>query len=115
MIDVFKLDAEGAEWESLPYIFDTNPGLLCDYVKQIAVETHSWLYNHTLNYQVVSRLEKCFRLFRRDQRFYISLGPTEWQMDSFNLDLKKYKDEVDLAKWLFTYGELYFVNIKFLN
>ena len=93
---------------------DTNPDLLCKYVKQMAVETHSWLYNHTINYQVISRLEKCFRLYRRDQRFYETLAQTEWQMPMFNLNLKKFKDEIELAKWLFTYGELYFVNINFL-
>ncbi len=114
IIDVFKIDTEGAEWESFPDIMSKDPSLLCNYVKQIAIETHSWLYNHTHNYQVIQSLEKCFRLFRRDHRFYISLGLTEWQMSSFNLDLKKFKDEVELAKVLFTYGELYFINTNFL-
>jgi hypothetical protein len=78
VVDVLKMDVEGAEWESLPYIFETDIGLLCDYVKQIAIETHSWLYNHTHNYLIVKRLEECFRLFRRDHRFYISMPQTEW-------------------------------------
>lgn len=114
IIDYLKLDTEGAEWESLPYIMDTNPNLLCDYVKQLGIETHSWLYNHTHNYQVIQRLEKCFRLFRRDHRFYVTLDKTECQTEHFSLNLKSYKDEVELAKVLFTYGELYFVNINFL-
>ena len=114
IIDIFKIDAEGAEYESIPYIMNTNPDLLCKYVKQIAIETHSWLYNHTFNYQVIQRLELCFRIYKRDQRFYETMVLTEWQVDGFKLELKKFQNEIELAKWLFTYGELYFVNINFL-
>lgn len=114
-IDVFKLDVEGAEWESIPYIMSTKPELLCKYVKQMAIETHSWLYTHPSNYKVLKSLEVCFRLYRRDQRFYISNGDkTEWQMPDFSLPLNKFKDEVDLARFLFLYGELYFINKNFL-
>jgi hypothetical protein len=115
VIDIFKLDTEGAEWESLPHIMSTNSDLLCKYVKNFALETHSWLYNHTHNYLIVKSLEKCFRMFKRDQRFYLSITGTEWQMNSFMLDIKKFKDEIELATVLFTYGELYFVNINFLD
>jgi hypothetical protein len=115
VIDYLKIDTEGAEWESLPHIMSTNPDLLCKHVKQLALETHSWLYNHTHNYLILKSLEKCYRLFRRDHRFFISLSQTEWQMKSFMLDIKKFKDEIELATVLFTYGELYFVNINFLK
>ena len=114
VIDVLKIDTEGAEYEALPNIINTEPDLLCRYVKQIAIETHSWLNNHTHNYRVVQSLERCFRLFRRDQRFYESFAQTEWQLTSFKLELNKFKNEVELGKWLFTYGELYFANMNFL-
>lgn len=114
VIDVLKIDTEGAEWESLPHIMNTYPDLLCKQVKQLALETHSWLYNHTHNYLIIKSLEKCFRMYRRDHRFYLNLEPTEWQLNSFMLDIKKYKDELELAIVLLTYGELYFVNKNFL-
>jgi hypothetical protein len=114
VVDVLKIDTEGAEWESIPFIMEKNPDLLCKNVKQLAIETHSWLYNHTHNYRVIQKLEKCFRLYKRDQRFYITLSETEWQTKGFQLPLANFKNEVDLARYLFLYGELYFVNFNFL-
>ena len=113
VIDIFKIDTEGAEWESIPYIMSTKPELLCKYVKQIAIETHSWLYTHESNYKVLKSLEVCFRLYRRDQRFYLS-SESEWLIKGFQLPLNKFKNEVDLARFLFLYGELYFINKNFL-
>ena len=113
IIDLLKIDTEGAEWESIPYIMSTNPDLLCKYVKQLALETHSWLYTHESNYKVLKSLEVCFRLFRRDQRFYLS-SDSEWNIEEFQLPLNKFKNEVDLARFLFLYGELYFINKNFL-
>ena len=116
IIDCLKIDTEGAEWESIPYIMSTKPELLCKYVKQLALETHSWLYTHSSNYKVLKSLEVCFRLYKRDHRFYMAGGgtDTEWQMGNFELPLNKFKDEVDLARFLFLYGELYFINKNFL-
>jgi hypothetical protein len=115
VIDVFKIDVEGAEWESIPFIMSTKPELLCKYVKQMAIETHSWLYTHPSNFKVIKSLEACFRLYKRDQRFYMASGEdTEWQQKDFNLPLNQFKDEVDLARFLFLYGELYFINKNFL-
>ena len=114
VIDIFKIDTEGAEWESIPYIMSTKPELLCKYVKQIAIETHSWLYTHESNYKVLKSLEVCFRLYRRDQRFYLNGEKTEWDEDDFKLSLSSFINEVDLARFLFTYGELYFINKRFL-
>jgi hypothetical protein len=115
VIDFVKIDTEGAEWDVIADVMSRQPGLLCDHVKQLAVETHSWLNNHTYNYAVIRKLDACFRLFRRDQRFYIELEKTEWQRkDGFYLNLKMFHDEIDLARVLFIYGELYFVNVNFI-
>ena len=115
IIDVFKMDAEGAEWESIPDIMSTNSDLLCKYVKQIAIETHPRKNSHILNYEIIKSLEVCFRLYRRDQRFYKTNNTkSEWQIDNYKLPLSNFRDEIDLARWLFMYGELYFVNRNFL-
>jgi hypothetical protein len=112
--DLLKIDTEGAEWESIPYIMSTNPDLLCKYVKQLALETHSWLYTHESNYKVLKSLEVCFRLFRRDQRFYLT-SESEWDIEEFELPLNKFKNEVDLVRFFFLYGDLYFINKIFNN
>ena len=113
-IDIIKMDVEMAEYPSLTFIMNTNPDLLCKYVKQIAIEIHPGL-DHSFDYKAIHRLDLCFRLYKRDQRFFFNTNPmTEWQMPTFQIDLKRFKNEVELAQWLFIYGELYFVNINFL-
>lgn len=117
IIDVLKVDAEGAEWDLIEdFVFASSPThkILCSQVKQLVFEAHPWLNTHVYNYGLVRRLEECFRLYRRDHRFFVELDKTEWQADEFRLDLKLFKDEIDLARFLFTYGELYFVNVNFL-
>ena len=85
------------------------------YVKQIAIETHPQEKQVTLisGYKIIRNLEVCFRLFRRDHRFMWD-EKGEWQLDDYKLPIKRFKDEVDLARILFFAGELYFVNINFL-
>jgi hypothetical protein len=41
---------------------------------------------------------------------------SEWQKENsdFKLQLHRFKDEVDLARFLITSGELYFINNNFL-
>ena len=113
-IDIFKMDIEYAEYSSLTHILNTNPDLLCKYVKQIAIETHP-RSDHTSAFKLFHRLEVCFRLFKRDQRFFFNSNSlTEWQVPNFQINLSKFKTELELAKWLFIYGELYFININFL-
>lgn len=120
-VDVLKLDFKGREWEILPRMIAQNIDLLCEHVKQIVLIAHhhatfnqNFMGNHRRNYELVKRLEICFRLFRRDHRFFlIDLDKSEWQSDEFYLNLKLFHDELDLAYALFTYGELYFVNKKF--
>lgn len=114
VIDFLKIDTEGAEWDLIEELSQSNSNTLCKYVKQLGFEAHPWLNNNEYNYALVKSLETCFRLFRRDHRFFIELEKTEWQLDEFRLDLKLYRDEIDLARFLFTYGELYFVNVNFL-
>lgn len=122
IVDVLKIDTEGAEWDMIVDVMirstanedDLENNLLCRQVKQLVFEAHPWLNTHAYNYKLVKCLERCFRLFRRDHRFFIELEKTEWQADEFRLDLKLFKDELDLARFLFTYGELYFVNVNFL-
>ena len=117
VIDVLKMDTEGAEFDFLDDVMTYSPDLLCKYVKQIAMESHSWLhsFNHTYHFHVLFKLESCFRLYERDQRFYLyrNSGNSEWQ-DNKPIILKNFKDEVEMAKHLFIYGELFFININFL-
>jgi hypothetical protein len=129
VIDILKIDIEGIEWKVLPDILDKNPELLCKYVKQIAIETHpfypdsskvgGWarLETHGEIFKIIKGLDICFRLFKRDHRFYLSPTVTsEWQKENsaFKLELHRFKDEVDLARFLLISGELYFINANFL-
>lgn len=118
IIDVLKIDTEGAEWELIEDMMtiadNNNENILCSHVKQLVFEAHPWLNTHAYNYDLVKSLQRCFRLFRRDHRFFVELEQTEWQADEFRLDLKLFKDEIDLARFLFTYGELYFANVNFI-
>ena len=92
-----------------------NPDLLSKYVKKISIETHPHEKQITFEsgYKIIRSLEVCFRLFRSDHRFMID-GIGEWQVEDFILSIKRFKDEVDMARVLFFAGELYFVNINFL-
>ncbi len=120
-IDYLKMDIEWAEWDVLDSMLSADDGdLMCNHVKQFAIETHSTLMSRLTrdvesHLKIMRKLEKCFRLFRRDQRFFILEYHSEWQKKSnFNLPLDKFNDEVDLAKFMFLYGELYFINKNFL-
>jgi hypothetical protein len=115
IIDVLKIDTEGAEWDSIPDIMNTNQDILCKYLKQIAMETHPRKKSVVKNFKIIKSLEVCFSLYRRDHRFYMTNNAkSEWQMGNFKLPLSNFKDEIDLARTLFLYGKLYFVNKKFL-
>ena len=96
-----------------------NPDLLCKYVKQLAIETHPQLDTRDThqNYKILKSLEVCFRLYKRDHRFQIASGvndKSEWLKKNFQLSLKNFKTEINLSRFLFLYGKLYFVNINFL-
>ena len=100
----------------------------CKYVKQFLLETHpprghrknKILYDETF-YKLLRSLEKCFLLFHRDTRFFIgdkfdaSTGHiTEFQNKAgFLLQIGYFKNEMDLANFMFNYGELYFINRYF--
>ena len=120
LIDYFKLDLnhKGLEFDVMTHIMDENMNLLCNNVKQIGAVLSPYKHNITHNYKVIKRLEKCFRLFRRDQHFFFSYKKTEWQLaksTGYEIDLQNFKNDIELAKVLFTYGKLYFVNMKFLK
>lgn len=114
-IDVLKMDIDGAEKDIINK-FDIN--YLCKYVKQLMMETHG-----NFRFSDLVMLERCFLMFRRDTRFFEhkditpTLGLlTEFQLpDGFNLNLKPFRNENFLAEYMFTNGELYFINKNFLS
>ena len=113
VVDVFKMDIENAEWSVLAN-FDID--YACKYFKQFMLETHS--FNRRFNpfyLEILRKLEKCFLLFRRDTRFFVTQDKTEFQHHKiFKLDLEPFENEIVLINYVITYGELYFLNKNFL-
>jgi hypothetical protein len=117
MIDVLKIDIEGAEQNVLERI-DTE--YLCGHVKQFLLETHASLRKVAV--RLLMKLEKCFYLFQRNTRFFFhtlrrkdGAAITEFESpDGYLLQLSHFKDEIELAWYMLTMGELYFVNLNFL-
>ena len=99
-------------------------GLLAE---QLSFETHPYNELYYLDYDYITktlkRLEKCFLLYRRDAKFFKAYIDkpygfllTEWQIkNGFLLNTTFFEDEISLSKFLFSIGELYFVNENFLN
>ena len=128
VIDVFKMDIENGEWSVLIHL---DIDYACEYFKQFILETHtSKINSRTFNQNkdfnplnALRRLEKCFLLFHRDTRFYSSsqmdrygFDETEFQNHKkFKLDLYEFKDEIELFEFMITFGELYFLNKRFLG
>lgn len=123
IIDIIKMDIEGNEFNIIDTI-DIN--YLCKYVKQFMLETHPpeprppeqppFTY-----FKILAKLEKCFSLFYRHTRFFIDGAQintgwaSEWQLpEPFKLDITRFNNETDIATYMFTYGELYFLNENFL-
>lgn len=113
VVDIFKMDIEGAEKDIFPSM---DMEYMCKYVKQLVFETHA-----NFKFKDLVHLEKCFRLFWRDTRFFKgdSNGPTgvltEFQNpNGWNLNIKYFRNELDLAEFMFVTGELYFLNSNFL-
>ena len=118
VIDIFKMDIENSEWS----VFENmDMDYSCKYYKQIVFETHIPVVQVDI-LRVLRRLEKCFLLYRRDPKFYkkFSRHPygflmTEWQLEEgFSINIKEFKNEINLSNFLLTIGELYFVNQNFL-
>ncbi|CAF0955903.1 unnamed protein product [Brachionus calyciflorus] len=115
IIDVFKMDIEGPEKD---VINNMDMDYACKYFKNLIFETHA-----NCNFKDLEKLEKCFRLFYRSTRFFKgdTFGAptghlTEFQNpNGWKLDIKQYENEIKLAEFMFTSGELYFVNINFLK
>jgi hypothetical protein len=118
IIDYLKIDIEGTETKVFQDILANDEGnLFCKHVKQIGVELHFYKYD-AKSLQIIRKLlEKCFLLYRRDQRFFLNqpFEKSEWDAKSeFQLPFKYFNDEVHLANNIFFSGELYFVNKHFL-
>jgi len=124
-IDVFKMDIEYNEWNVLMTL---DMEYACKYIKQFMLETHPARILSTdqrrdfNSLKLLRRLEKCFLLFHRDTRFFqqykkeYGFYVTEFQdHKNYKLDLNEFENEIDLVNFMFIYGELYFVNKKFLE
>jgi hypothetical protein len=123
LVDIIKMDIEYAEWNVLKTI---DIDYLCTFVKQFLIETHpsGWksVPGTNTNYlKLLQNLEKCFLLFHRDTRFFFEktgrygFPKTEFQEPrTYKIDLNDFKDEKDMIDYLVTFGELYYVNEKFL-
>lgn len=113
VIDVFKMDIEGGEKNVLEYL---DMDYACKYFKQFILETHALNLTDNLIYELLGKLEKCFSLFHRDSRL---IGPNyDGQYvrgkSSVKIDLAHFENEINLSKFLFSIGELYFVNENFI-
>ena len=112
IIDVFKLDVEGAELQVLAN-FDID--YACKYFKQFVLETHAPDSKTDIIYNLLRRLEKCFRLFHRDTRFIAPRFYGEVFLHrNFTIDIQYFINEINLSKFLFSIGELYFINENFI-
>ena len=116
VIDVFKVDIEGAEDDLLANL---DIDYACKYFKQFMIETHVADLNDNLIYVLLQRLEKCFSLFHRDSRL---IGPNfkgETFLESNRnkgiiINSKFFHNETSLTNFLISAGELYFINENFL-
>lgn len=120
-IDVLKINIGNNEWDAMNS-FDM--GYLCQYVKQILVETHydnrailPGLFKHYI--EIFRKLEKCFLLFHRESRFlhYLQDGKIDFSVNGLkatNYDLKEFNDDTDIFEFMITFGDSYFVNANFL-
>ena len=121
VIDVLKMDIEMSEWVVLEE-FDMD--YICKYVKQFLLETHPQFLIPSIktdpdrHIHLLRKLEKCFKLFHRDTRFFKLYNQglrSEFQdPESYSIPLTEYKSETHLVDYMITYGELYFVNTNFL-
>lgn len=116
------MDIEGPEWNIIE-IMDMD--YACRYFKQFLLETHisdeknisKFNFKH---YELLKKLEKCFLLFHRDTRFYQNIDTREHGfLNEFQagkeFDLRKYgANEMEVIAYMFSMGELYFVNVNFL-
>ncbi len=117
-IDIFKMDTEGGEKE---FIENLDMNYACTYFKQFVIETHLNYKNAKCRYDLMKKLEICFSMFHRNTRFFRgdTHGPTglltEFQnpKNGFKLELNEFVDEFDLVHFLFSTGELYFINRNF--
>lgn len=117
IVDIFKIDIEGNEIS----VFKTlNYDYACKYFKQILIETHSPGSIDNL-YLLIKKLEKCFSLFHRDSRLISPdfqgqvVKEATQGTNGFDINLKYFKNEANLCNFLISTGELYFININFLE
>ncbi len=117
VVDIFKMDIESNEKSVLESI---DIDYFCKYVKQFKLEVHPLLRQDAR--KLLTMLEKCFNLYHRDTRFYMHDGTgetghlTEFQSkNSVKIELTSFQNEIEMADFMFSMGELYFVNLNFLD
>lgn len=111
VIDVLKINIESEEMKHILGQLDMD--YMCEYVKQLVFVVNF----NVLRFVEVEKLEECFFLFHRSTRFSQVDGcnvVSEFQ-SSYRIDLKRFADEVDLAQFMFTNGQLYFMNSNFFK
>jgi hypothetical protein len=117
------MDIEGGEQ---PVLEEIDIHYLCKYVKQFELEYHPFTESlRKAARKALNRLVKCFYLYHRESRFYMHDAlPTSWgktgHLSEFQLrnitaiELASFHDEIEMGGFMFTMGELYFVNMNFL-
>jgi hypothetical protein len=116
-LDVFKMDIENGERSVLEQI---DMDYFCEYVKQFELEIHPDLRKEAR--ALLGKLEQCFFLYYRDTRFYMhERGGNTGYLTEFQLkhtgvaiELASFRDDIEMADYIFTMGELYFINSNFL-
>jgi hypothetical protein len=131
IIDVFKMDIEinnnnknglimGGEINVLEHL---DIDYACKYFKQLLIETHNPDLNSKYMYDLLMRLEKCFSLFYRTTRL---IGPNyggeafsekksrQELGKSVQIKMDHFENELYLAMFLFSTGELHFINRNFI-
>jgi hypothetical protein len=101
IIDVLKLDVEGAEFQAFPVIFKDN---ILSRVKQIAMEIH-------IPKDVsVSSIQAAFAIFRQLEE----LGFRKWSFRETPYGESPHKSDL-LRRWRFLAHDINFINMNFLD
>lgn len=115
-VDMLRLDLAGDEWD---FIRELDIDYACTHIKQLIVETQPFSVKDSVT--VLKKLEKCFSLFHRKNWLNKNRFTAKGQRDvnkknSANKMQRQSGDSsiADMLNDIISYGELYFVNTKFL-